>query len=239
MSLFIITSCGTTKDFTKTQKKVDELKNNQELDCQKDNIQSVDNLYKEAMQLQKQGKGDEADVKIMAANELIKMIEAKKCPKETKEDKDETKDNKEKEDTGIKDEFSPEMKEIKDPANENISLNVVSNYKPETVYFDFNSYKIKEDSQKILIKHLDFLIANPQVNVTIGGHTDSRGSEEYNLTLGEKRALIVKKFFTSQGIDKERIKTISYGEELLYDQLGTDIAHDVNRRAEFQFLINK
>jgi len=241
ISLFVISSCSTTKDFTKTQKKVDELKNNKELDCQKDNIQSVDDLYKEAMELQKEGKGDEADIKIMAANELIKIIEAKKCPKEVKKDKKDKEATKVDENTNleVKDDFSAEIKEVKDPANENISLSVVANYKPETVYFDFNSYNIKEDSVKILLQHLNFLIANPQVNVIIGGHTDSRGSEEYNLTLGEKRALRVKKFFTDQGIDKERTKTISYGEELLADELNTELAHNKNRRAEFKFLISK
>ena len=238
LSIFLVTSCTTAKDFTKTQTKIDELKNNNELDCQKDNIKSVDDLYKEAIALQKADKEEEAEVKIMAANEMIKIIEKKKCPKEELKDNDE--DNKDNNQTDEdKEDFNPEIKEVKDPANENISLSVVSNYKPEKVLFDFNSYSIREDSKKVLLKHLDFLLANPQVNVTIGGHTDSRGSEEYNLTLGEKRALVVKKFFITNGIEKERIKTISYGEELLYDLLNTESAHDENRRAEFQFLLSK
>ncbi len=235
LSVFIITSCKTTKDFTKTKNQIDELKNNPEFDCQKDNIKSAEDLYKEAEELQKKGEDDKAEIKVMAANEIIKMVKTKKCPKtEKKEENNENEDIKEEEN-----EFKPNVSEIKDPANENISLKVVSNYTPETVYFDFNSYAINEEAKKILLKHLDFLLANPQVNVKIGGHTDKRGSEEYNLILGEKRALVVKDFFISQGIQKERMETTTYGEELLADTGNTEEAHAKNRRVEFKFILSE
>ena len=131
----------------------------------------------------------------------------------------------------------PETSEITDPANENIKIKVVSNYEPQPVYFAFNSYEISEETKKILLKHLDYLIANPQINVIIGGHTDSRGSEEYNLILGEKRANVVKNFFISQGINKDRIKVISYGEELPAVEGNTEEAYAKNRRDEFKFVI--
>ncbi len=234
-SSFIITSCKTTKDFTKTKNSLEELKNNQEFDCQKDNIKSAEDLYKEASELQKKGDDDKAEIKIMAANEIIKMVKTKKCPKKEKVINNDTpQEVKEK-----KDNFKPNISEIKDPANENISLKVVSNYNPETIYFAFNSYQISEDAQKILLKHLDFLIANPQVNVKIGGHTDKRGSEEYNLILGEKRALVVKDFFISQGIPKERIEITTYGEEILADTGNTEEAHAKNRRVEFKFILSE
>lgn len=234
LSSFIITSCKTTKDFTKTKNSLEELKNNQEFDCQKDNIKSAEDLYKEANELQKKGEDDKAEIKIMAANEIIKMVKTKKCPK--KEIKKEEVKNEVKE---KKDDFKPEVSEIEDPANENISLKVVSNYNPETIYFAFNAYQISEDAKKILLKHLDFLIANPQVNVKVGGHTDKRGSEEYNLILGEKRALVVKDFFISQGIDKERIETTTYGEELPVDNSNTEEAYAKNRRVEFKFILSE
>jgi len=242
LSIFMIASCTSPKNFTKTKTSIDELKNNKELDCQKDNIKSAEDLYTEAIKLQKADKEDEAEIKIMVANEMIRNIKKTACP-ETPEEKDndlsQPNENSNDDNVKINNDFNPEIKNIPDPANEKISLSVVSNYTPETIYFDFNSYKIKEDSQKTLLKHLDFLLANPQVNVTIGGHTDSRGSEEYNLTLGEKRALVIKKFFITQGISKERLKTITYGEELPADNSNTKEAHNKNRRAEFKFLLSK
>jgi len=234
--IFTFTACpGTTKDFTKTQTAIDELKNNPELDCQKDNIKSVEDLYTEAIELEKAGKSDESDIKIQVANELMKTIKEKGCPeKEKKENTEENNDT-----TTESSDIDPEFTTISDPANENISLKIVSNYTPETIYFAFNSYQVSEDSKKVLLKHLDFLLKNPQVNIKLGGHTDSRGSEEYNLILGEKRVLVIRDFFTNQGIKAERIETTSYGEELLADTSNTEEAHAKNRRVEFKFILSE
>ena len=103
----------------------------------------------------------------------------------------------------------------------------------EDVYFDFNRYNLKNDSQVKLQKTAEWLIKNPTVAIAIEGHCDERGTQEYNLALGERRATSVQKYLYSLGIEPLRMQTISYGEERPLDPRHNEEAWDKNRRAHF------
>lgn len=97
----------------------------------------------------------------------------------------------------------------------------------EDIYFDFDQYSLSQDALRILEGHITFLRRNPEVKVTIEGHTDQHGSEEYNLALGERRGRAVRDHMVNQGLDISRISVVSYGKLMLR---GDD---DHSRRASF------
>jgi len=101
----------------------------------------------------------------------------------------------------------------------------------EDVYFDFNRYNLKPEAQKKLQKTYEWLSKYPNVKILIEGHCDERGTQEYNLALGERRAASVKKYLQSLGMDSNRMKTISYGEERPVDPRHNEEAWAKNRRA--------
>ncbi len=103
----------------------------------------------------------------------------------------------------------------------------------EDIYFDFDQSVIRADAQEVLRKKAEFLRQNPGVSVVIEGHCDERGTAEYNLALGERRALAAKAFLMNLGISSSRLSTISYGEERPVDPRSNEEAWTRNRRAHF------
>jgi peptidoglycan-associated lipoprotein len=83
----------------------------------------------------------------------------------------------------------------------------------DRVFFDYNKYNLTPDARAELGKWVAFLKSYPADKLTIEGHCDERGTREYNLALGERRANSVKEFLVAQGVDAGRLKTISYGKE--------------------------
>jgi len=104
----------------------------------------------------------------------------------------------------------------------------------QPVYFDFDKSTIRDDSKAVLARNAEWLRTNPQVRVQVEGHADERGTEEYNLALGERRAEAVKSYLTSLGIESNRLHTISYGEERPVDPGHGETAWSKNRRSEFK-----
>lgn len=102
-----------------------------------------------------------------------------------------------------------------------------------TVYFDYDKSTLSGTSREALKGNADWMKANAKVNVQIEGHTDSRGSIEYNLALGERRANAVKSYLQSLGIPAARLKTISYGKERPLVSGESEDAWSKNRRANF------
>jgi len=103
----------------------------------------------------------------------------------------------------------------------------------KTVYFDFDSAVLRDDARAILDKDIEWLKANPAVRVQLEGHCDERGTEEYNLHLGERRANSVKGYLAKNGIDAGRLFTISYGEQRPVDPGHNEAAWAKNRRVQF------
>jgi peptidoglycan-associated lipoprotein len=101
------------------------------------------------------------------------------------------------------------------------------------IYFDYNAYNLKPESQTILKEGAQAYLKQPTYRLVIEGHCDERGTAEYNLALGQKRADEAAKFLTDLGIAKERIKTISYGKERPLDRGHNETAYAKNRRDHF------
>ncbi len=104
----------------------------------------------------------------------------------------------------------------------------------ERIHFDFDQYVLTDEAKAILAKDAGLLRAAPAVKVLIEGYCDERGSDEYNLALGEKRALATKNYLVSLGVEADRLSVISYGEEMPLDPAHTPEAWAKNRRADFK-----
>lgn len=102
-----------------------------------------------------------------------------------------------------------------------------------TAYFDFDSFKVRADARDVLKQNASFLKSNPSVSVQIEGHCDERGTTEYNLALGERRANAARDYLVKLGIDKSRLSVISYGKERPQDPGHDESAWSRNRRASF------
>jgi peptidoglycan-associated lipoprotein len=104
------------------------------------------------------------------------------------------------------------------------------------IHFDYDQDLIKPEDRPILDRKAEIMKANPAVRVRIGGHADSRGSDEYNLVLGNKRALAARQYLIGRGIDGGRIDVTSFGEERPVDPAENESAWAQNRRAEFEII---
>jgi peptidoglycan-associated lipoprotein len=104
----------------------------------------------------------------------------------------------------------------------------------EDVYFDFDDASIRPDAREILNTKVEWLKANPGVSVIIEGHCDERGTEAYNIALGERRAQNIKSFLVTAGIDGGRLDTISYGEEKPLRLGNNEGDWEKNRRGHFR-----
>ncbi|HEY0921415.1 peptidoglycan-associated lipoprotein Pal [Rheinheimera pacifica] len=100
-----------------------------------------------------------------------------------------------------------------------------------TVYFDFDKATVRPEFIEVLQAHGAFLTANPSVRVTVEGHTDERGTPEYNIALGERRAISVVQYLQNLGVSAGQISTVSYGEEKPADTSRGEAGFAKNRRA--------
>ena len=102
-------------------------------------------------------------------------------------------------------------------------------------YFDYDKFDIRSDAQAVLTSNADFLKEHAGIKFTIEGHCDERGSEEYNLGLGDKRATSAKNFLVNLGLAADRISTISYGKSRPVCTESAEDCWQKNRRAAFKF----
>ena len=103
----------------------------------------------------------------------------------------------------------------------------------QPIFFDYDTYDIRQDAQSILSKDANWLNAHPNVKVVIGGYCDERGSDEYNLVLGQNRAQAAKTALVTAGIAADRLRVISYGKEKPFCQESTEECWQLNRRDGF------
>jgi peptidoglycan-associated lipoprotein len=101
----------------------------------------------------------------------------------------------------------------------------------DTIHFDTDSSDVNQEASGILTAQAKWLAAHPQVHVTIEGHCDERGTREYNLALGDRRANSAKNYLIQQGVNAANINTISYGKERPVAQGSDESAWAQNRRA--------
>ncbi len=112
----------------------------------------------------------------------------------------------------------------------------ISAFESEHIYFDYDKSELKPEARDILTKKAAFLQTNPDYNVKIEGNCDERGTNEYNLALGERRATAASKFINALGVSENRISTVSYGEEKPVDTGHNENAWSKNRRDEFKLI---
>ena len=106
----------------------------------------------------------------------------------------------------------------------------------QDVHFAYDSFELSDNARELLRINADWLRDNPEAKVEVEGHTDSRGTVEYNLALGAKRATAARDYLVSLGISADRITTISYGKELPLCQEESESCWAENRRAHFVVL---
>ncbi len=104
------------------------------------------------------------------------------------------------------------------------------------IHFDFDKANIRSDDAAVLDQKVAILQANPNLRIRVAGHCDERGSDEYNLALGNRRATSAKQYLVSHGIDASRVETASYGEERPLAQGHDESAWAQNRRDEFEIV---
>jgi len=109
-------------------------------------------------------------------------------------------------------------------------------FESQNIYFDYDKSELKYEARVTLTNKAAFLRANPGYSVEISGHCDERGTNEYNLALGERRAAAAFKFMNALGVSAARMKTISYGEEKPVDRGHNETAWSKNRRDEFRLM---
>jgi peptidoglycan-associated lipoprotein len=103
----------------------------------------------------------------------------------------------------------------------------------QDIFFDYDNYDIRTDAQSTLAKDADFLAKHPDVKVVIGGYCDERGSDEYNLVLGQNRAQAAKTALVTAGVAEDRIRVISYGKEKPFCTESNEECWQLNRRDGF------
>lgn len=103
----------------------------------------------------------------------------------------------------------------------------------QAIHFDYDAYALSEEARGTLRRNADYLRKHPDLDILVAGHCDERGTTEYNLALGERRAQAVRDYLGSLGIEARRIETISFGEERPLDPGHDELAWALNRRAHF------
>jgi peptidoglycan-associated lipoprotein len=105
------------------------------------------------------------------------------------------------------------------------------------IYFDLDKSDLKNEARMMLDAKLPLLRANPNVRIRISGHADERGSDEYNVALGQRRAASAKRYLVDQGIPADRIDVVSFGEERPAMMGSNEDAWSRNRRDEFEIIV--
>jgi peptidoglycan-associated lipoprotein len=103
----------------------------------------------------------------------------------------------------------------------------------QDIFFDYDKYDLRSDARTALSRDVSYLASHPNVKIVIGGYCDERGSDEYNLALGQNRASSAEKILISDGIAANRIRVISYGKEKPFCSDATEACWQQNRRAAF------
>jgi peptidoglycan-associated lipoprotein len=114
---------------------------------------------------------------------------------------------------------------------ESLRSDFVAQAGSDTVYFATDSYALDDEDRRILDAQAQWLLRHPDIHVTVEGHCDERGTREYNLALGDRRATAAKNYMAARGISTSRMSTISWGKERPVDLGSSEAAWAQNRRA--------
>jgi peptidoglycan-associated lipoprotein len=104
----------------------------------------------------------------------------------------------------------------------------------QDIFFDYDNYDIRTDAKSVLAQDANYLVSHPNIKIVIGGYCDERGSNEYNLVLGQNRAQSAKTALVAAGVAADRIRVISYGKEKPFCTESTEQCWQLNRRDDFE-----
>lgn len=127
-----------------------------------------------------------------------------------------------------------QSKDMKGQKIDEYQAQQMSTFEASNIYFDFDRAVLRPEAKENLKDKADWMQANPDISIVIEGHCDERGTTEYNLALGERRAHSAKRYLSALGIAENRINTVSYGEERPADPRSNEEAWALNRRDEFK-----
>jgi peptidoglycan-associated lipoprotein len=105
----------------------------------------------------------------------------------------------------------------------------------KVVYFSYDDSSLSSTNERVLNVHAKYMLEHPNIALTIKGHTDERGSREYNIALGERRAKSVQRYMETKGVPAGRLSTVSYGKEQPINLESNEAAWSQNRRAELDY----
>lgn len=213
-----------TKAYQDAIKAIQEARNAKANDCAKGELLSAEKMLARAKKFMDDGKYDEAKIAFDAAKKL-----ANKARDESQSNTDCLNPKPKK--PPVITERQPPPPRIIGPTETPQADNRES---LEAIYFDFNKEGLTADAKKTLQEHAAWLEKNTKARIEISGHCDTRGSVEYNLVLGEKRANKTRTFLVRLGISRDRISVISYGHQRPAESGSNSEAHGKNRRAEFK-----
>ena len=186
-------------------------------DCASEKYEAARRLLEEAEKLSGEKKYDEAERKAKAAKKLAMEAE--------KEGKANWEDCKEQEKVAEKARGEDSDDDADDTVQKNLEL--------ETVYFGYDSSDLGSGTREKLENNAEWIREHPNTTIQLQGHTDERGTPEYNLALGEARARSVRKYLIKLGIDASRLDVLSYGEEMPAAYGSSPSDFEKNRRVEF------
>lgn len=124
--------------------------------------------------------------------------------------------------------------EVTDTSAEDAYADTEVEVELERIHFAFDKYDLDTEARQALQNNALYMEQNPDTQIILEGHCDERGSDEYNLALGEKRARAAAEYLINLGVANERVRTISYGEEKPLNPASNEEAWALNRRAEFK-----
>ncbi|MBN2498607.1 MAG: OmpA family protein [Deltaproteobacteria bacterium] len=215
--------CGCPKqvpqpEIDAAEQAVDKL--DQYKDCAPETYQAAQTMMARARALLKEKRYEEAKPALLAVAKLVEKAE-RECDEKRKQAEEAARREQ------AEREAREASRETELPSEPTQTLQL------KTVQFGFNTSDLTDESRATLGNNAEYLRQHAEQRVQIEGHCDSRGSTEYNLALGERRALSVKQYLIKLGIEPNRMEIISYGKERLLDPGQDDEAHARNRRAEF------
>ncbi len=189
--------------------------------CAPEEYAAAERMYAKANALADEGKNDEAEATARAAKKLAEQARKKAMLR-----KDECLKPKAAGGLNPEDFIDTSGPGLDDPDAQNSGG-------LQSIFFDYNAFDLTPEARQTMSANAGWLNKNGAVRVVVEGHCDSRGSTEYNLALGEKRAQVVRKYLVQLGVDPNRLAIVSYGEEQPLDFGENESGFARNRRAEF------
>ena len=189
-------------------------------------------------QLDQERRAEEEKQRKAAEDARIKRDELKRAEAAAKaeEERKKAEEERKKAEEGARKEFEASLQQKKEPAGIQGAGEVRDSSLLKDVHFDFDKYDIRPADADIMKENASILMKNPNLKIQVEGHCDERGTVEYNLALGERRANSVRKYLVSLGVPADRLSVISYGKEMPLDPGHNEAAWAMNRRAHLTIL---